>query len=50
MRYFMDTHHRSKGSFPAGPVTLEQFQALYGQLDDALQGAGGLAIGASQPR
>jgi len=46
MKYFIDTHDRAKGSFPAEQVTAEQFEALYGQLDSALQAAGGLALGA----
>jgi hypothetical protein len=46
VRYFIDTHDRSKGSFPAGQVTPEQFEALYGQLDNALEAQGGLAMGA----
>ncbi len=46
MRYFIDTHDRSKGSFPAEKVTPEQFEAIYGRLDDALEAGGGLAIDA----
>jgi hypothetical protein len=46
VRYFIDTHDRSKGTFPAEQVTPEQFETLYGRLDDALEAQGGLAMGA----
>jgi len=36
MKYFMDTHDKTKGSFPAGEVTEEQFFAQF----DALEKAG----------
>jgi len=36
MKYFMDSHDRTKGSFPAGELTEEQFIARF----DALEKAG----------
>ena len=36
MKYFMDTHDKSKGSFPAEELTEEQFFARF----DALEAAG----------
>lgn len=35
MKYFMDTHDRTKGTFPAGEVTEEQFFAQFDALDAA---------------
>jgi len=36
MKYFMDTHDKTKGSFPAREITAEQFWAQF----DALEVAG----------
>ena len=35
MKYFMDTHDKTKGSFPAGEVTEEQFFAQFDALEKA---------------
>ena len=35
MKYFMDTHDRTKGSFPAGEITEEQFLAQFDALEKA---------------
>jgi hypothetical protein len=35
MKYFMDTHDRSKGSFPSQELTEEQFFAQYAALEEA---------------
>jgi hypothetical protein len=35
MRYFIDTHDRSKGSFPAGKLTEEQLFAQFDALERA---------------
>jgi hypothetical protein len=35
MKYFIDTHDRSKGSFPAQAVTEEQFFAQFDALEEA---------------
>jgi len=37
MKYFMDTHDKTKGSFPTEDVTEEQFRAQF----EALEAAGG---------
>jgi hypothetical protein len=35
MKYFMDTHDRTKGSFPAAELTEEQFLAQFDALEKA---------------
>ena len=35
MKYFMDTHDRTKGSFPAGELTEEQFFTQFDALEKA---------------
>lgn len=35
MKYFIDTHDREKGTFPAGELTEEQFFAQFDSLDEA---------------
>lgn len=35
MKYFMDTHDRTKGSFPAEVLTEEQFRAQFDALETA---------------
>ena len=45
MKYFIDTHDRTKGSFPATDVNQEQMLALYNGFDAALQNEGGLPLG-----
>jgi Protein of unknown function (DUF4242) len=46
VKYFIDTHDRTKGSFPAEEVTQEQFVAMYQAFEQALQVQGGFATGA----
>ena len=46
MKYFIDTHDRAKGSFPAGEVTQDQFLAVYNGFEAALHAEGGFATGA----
>ena len=33
MKYFIDTHDKTKGSFPAGDLTEEQFLAQFDELE-----------------
>ena len=47
MKYFIDTHDRTKNSFPAEDVSQEQFLAIYNGMDDALLSEGGFLTGAS---
>ncbi len=35
MKYFMDTHDRTKGSFPAQELTEEQFYGQFAALEEA---------------
>jgi hypothetical protein len=35
MKYFMDTHDKTKGSFPAEKLTEEQFRAQFDALEAA---------------
>jgi hypothetical protein len=46
VQYFIDTHDRTKGSFPLEEVTQDQFLAVYQSFDDALHAQGGFATGA----
>lgn len=46
MKYFIDTHDRTKGSFPAEAVSQEQFLTMYQAFEEALVGEGGFATGA----
>jgi hypothetical protein len=46
MRYFIDTHDRTKHSFPAEEVSQEQFVAIYREMDEALLSEGGFVTGA----
>jgi hypothetical protein len=46
MKYFIDTHDKTKGSFPAQELTREEFVEIYGKFDDACAAAGGFAQGA----
>lgn len=46
MKYFIDTHDKTKGSFPAEAVTREDFIKIYGGFDEACVAAGGFAQGA----
>ena len=45
MRYFIDTHDRTKNSFPAEEASQEQFLAIYSGLEDALLSEGGFVTG-----
>ena len=46
MKYFIDTHDRTKNSFPAEEVSQEQFLAIYSGMDEALLAEGGFVTGA----
>lgn len=46
MKYFIDTHDRTKGSFPAEPVSDTDFIGIYGSFESACEHEGGLAMGA----
>ena len=46
MKYFIDTHDRTKNSFPAEDVSQEQFVAIYSGMDEALLSEGGFVTGA----
>ena len=46
MKYFLDTHDRSKGTFPDGEITEEQFFANFDALDEAGRQFGVSAIAA----
>ena len=35
MKYFIDTHDKTKGSFPAQELTEEQFYAQFAALEEA---------------
>jgi hypothetical protein len=45
MKYFMDTHDRTKGSFPA-EMTEQQFVEVYAAFEKALEDEGGADLGA----
>jgi hypothetical protein len=40
MKYFIDTHDKNKGSFPAQELTEEQFFEQFAALEEAAQGLG----------
>ncbi len=46
MKYFMDTHDRTKGSFPAAEVTEEEFIRIYADFEKACEEEGGADMGA----
>jgi hypothetical protein len=46
VKYFIDTHDRTKNSFPAGEVSQEQFVGIYSDMDEALLFEGGFVTGA----
>jgi hypothetical protein len=46
VKYFIDTHDRTKNSYPADEVSQEQFVAIYGDMDEALLSEGGFVTGA----
>ena len=46
MNYFIDTHDRTKNSFPTEDVTQEQFLAISNEMEEALLSEGGFLTGA----
>ena len=46
MMYLMDTHDRTKGSFPAHEVTEEEFIRTYAGFEKACEEEGGTDLGA----
>ena len=46
MKYFIDTHDKTKGSFPAEDMTEAEFIRLYQQFEKALEHEGGADLGA----
>jgi Nickel responsive protein SCO4226-like len=46
MKYFIDTHDHSKGSFPNKRLSEGEFVATYGGFERACESEGGLALGA----
>ncbi len=47
MRYFMDTHDRTKGSWPAQEISETEFLAIYDQFGAAVAEQGGHDLGAT---
>ena len=46
MKYFMDTHDRSKGSWPEAEISETEFLAVYEQFTQAVEEQGGHDLGA----
>jgi len=46
MKYFIDTHDKTKGSFPADHMTEGEFIHLYQKFEKALEEVGGADLGA----
>ena len=46
MKYFIDTHDKTKGSFPDDHMTDAQFIRLYQKFEKALEEVGGADLGA----
>ena len=46
MKYFIDTHDRTKGSFPAQELSAAEFLAIYGGFEKACEEEGGADLGA----
>ena len=46
MKYFIDTHDRAKGSFPAQELSAAEFIAIYGGFETACEEEGGADLGA----
>jgi len=46
MKYFIDTHDKSKGSWPAKNVTGNEFIEIYSSFETALEEVGGADLGA----
>lgn len=46
MKYFIDTHDRTKGSWPEAEVTEAEFIEIYSQFEKACEDEGGADLGA----
>ena len=46
MKHFIDTHDKTKGSFPAEDMTEAEFIRLYQKFEKAFEEVGGAALGA----
>lgn len=46
MKYFMDTHDRAKGSWPAADLSETEFLRVYEQFGEAVAAEGGHDLGA----
>jgi hypothetical protein len=46
MKYFIDTHDRTKGSWPAASVSEEEFLEIYSRFEAACEEVGGADLGA----
>ena len=46
MKYFIDTHDRTKGSWPAEGVSEAEFLEMYSQFEAACESVGGTDLGA----
>ena|SRR5215469_1912451 len=46
MKYFIDTHDRTKGSWPAEGVSEAEFLEIYSQFEAACESVGGTDLGA----
>ncbi|HYK38682.1 MAG TPA: nickel-binding protein [Candidatus Eremiobacteraceae bacterium] len=46
MKYFIDTHDRTKGSWPKEGVSEAEFIEIYAQFEKALEEVGGADLGA----
>ena len=46
MKYFIDTHDRTKGSWPAEAISEAEFIEIYAQFETALEEVGGHDLGA----
>jgi len=46
MKYFIDTHDRAKGSFPAEELSAAEFIAIYGGFEKACEEEGATDLGA----
>lgn len=46
MKYFIDTHDRIKGSWPAEGVSEAEFVEIYSRFETALEEVGGFDLGA----
>jgi hypothetical protein len=46
MKYFIDTHDKTKGSFPGDNMTEDDFILIYQKFEKALEEVGGADLGA----